>query len=97
MITCSIMISEFHYYYVLLAEIKFSWRLRCMSDSECIFLEEKYKKLQTYARPFMQQCSMQKAQHSGTPSKPEYQGIDKLVKKRGFTQRATGSYLQPIS
>ena len=45
----------------------------------------------------MQQCSMQKAQYSGTPSKPEYQGIDKLVKKRGFTQRATASYVQPIS
>ena len=62
-----------------------------------IFWNKTHKKLQTYARPFMQQCSMQKAERSGTPSKPEYQGIDKLVKKRGFTQRATGSYLQPIS
>ena len=69
---------------------------KCNSKNRLMTVK-KHKKLQTYARPFMQQCSMQKAQQRGTPSKPEYQGIDKLVKKRGFTQRATASYVQPIS
>ena len=95
MITCSIMISEFPYYYYCKLRLSFhgEWDV-CQN---VFFWNKKHKKLQTYARPFMQQCSMQKAQYRGTPSKPEYQGIDKLVKKRGFTQRATASYVQPIS